>query len=393
MIVNDDLFDYIISNSDKYLHDLWADENNIGLFYDLLHLIKCDGYRKSISKETRVWPTVEEGTISPQEFQAAGIQRSCFFKGRQTKMHDEVPLKMFTPEHCHKLFDDEKYDLCLAILPSTYITEAVMNKEITREQRLNYLTIGFCILALFHRDLLREKTGGQSDSNIEGSDLTLYNLDYVKKYLSLAYSLSRQTYDGRCCRLGSLGTHLLEHFFGANRRLNNGNDTHQNFVRVIRFQLLSSFIQKEMNVNFTQKKRCGESGATISATTENISPITLSTALIIAFGFIFLTSAKHNSSETLSIVESMITNEEMISAEFLKQFLPVTRSAVRSKVPTLRNEGITMVGGKANDKRYARFSSLDHVFVSDDEEYSYSSDDDDYSDSSSSDYSSDSDDE
>ena len=80
-------------------------------------------------------------------------------------MHDDIPIQFFTPENCHKLFDNQDYDMCLALLPSTYILEAVMNESISRELRINYLTIGFCIIALYYDDALSRLNPVQSHSN------------------------------------------------------------------------------------------------------------------------------------------------------------------------------------------------------------------------------------
>ena len=80
----------------------------------------------------------------------------------------------------------------------------------------------------------------QSHQNNEGVPYCLFNIDFAVKYIGCAWSLSTPITDNRGVRIGSLGTHLLEHYFGSNRRLNNGNDTASNFIRTLKFQMLSS---------------------------------------------------------------------------------------------------------------------------------------------------------
>ena len=55
-----------------------------------------------------------------------------------------------------------------------------------------------------------------------------------------------------------------------NRRINNGNDSAENFERTIQFHLLSAKLQKELNLKVTQPKRISSSGVKLAGTKENI---------------------------------------------------------------------------------------------------------------------------
>ena len=84
----------------------------------------------------------------------------------------------------------------------------------------------------------------QSHRNNEGVPYCLFNIDFAVKYMGCAWSVSTPiTYD-RGVKICSLVTHLLEHYFGSNRRLNNGNNTASNLIRTINFQMLSSMVLK-----------------------------------------------------------------------------------------------------------------------------------------------------
>ena len=145
-----------------------------------------------------------------------------------------------------------------------------MNQSISRETRICYLTIGFCIMLLFYIAVRKNMTENQSFNDTENKAYSLFNLDFAKKYLVLAWSLTQQTSDPRCLQLVSLGTHFLEHFFGKNRRVNNGSDTAENFERAIQFHLLSSTLQKDLNIHTTQPKRVSSSGANFLQKPKNL---------------------------------------------------------------------------------------------------------------------------
>ena len=235
-----------------------------------------------------------------------------------------------------------------------------MREDITRDKRLEYLTIGFCIMALYHDDAIHNMSPEQNHRDIEGSSYSLFNSDYVKKYMSLAWSLARTMIDPRTMKLGSLGTHVLEHFFGNNRRINHGNDTAESFERTVAFQLLSTEIQNQMNLSIHQKKRVSTSGATLQETAPKyINPISLEDGMKIAYKLIRMTSVGSNfgSEYTRGIIASL-EGELDATPEELLSYLPALPAHEKSIVPSLNNIGVTKVGGLTNDKRNARHQEI-----------------------------------
>ena len=122
-----------------------ASQINRGLliYEDMLHLVKCDRYRKASGP--LICPTLYESkpTISAESFEKNGISKWIIYNCRYTKMDDTLPLKFFTYENiCHfrKL---GRFDLAFSLLPSTLLIEAVMNENYNniylynKKQRLN----------------------------------------------------------------------------------------------------------------------------------------------------------------------------------------------------------------------------------------------------------------
>ena len=369
--INEGIIEYLWGKQELPLSMAWEEYGFLCLFFDLLHLVKCDRYRKAKNNETCIWPTSEESSFTKEDFIEAGIQPECFIDSKASKMHDDIPLKLFTPEHCHMLFENEKYDLCLSLLPSTYVIEAVMNEELTREERIQYLTIGFCIVALYYDDAIHQLNESQSHKATEGSKITLFNLDYCKKYLSLCWSLSQPITEQKCVRLGSLGTHMLEHLFGYNRRMSRGDDTGKNFQRIIKTQLLSTAIEKEMNLNLPIYKRHHSSGAVCEEEDSEIEQTTIQQGFIIAAKLISLTSIgeEWGSELTRSMIDSLqdiVYNWDEVE---IKDFLPSLNKLQKQEVPSLKNIGASLKGGLSNLPRYSLHKQFDDLFdLTDDEE-------------------------
>ena len=357
------------------LSHLWEGKYCLLYFYDMLHLVKCDRYRKAKDKETCVWPTVEEATIHKSRYtefnemikekygrdkQSANehiIPEWLLNDSQEMKMHDDIPLKFFVPQYCHDLFEMKQYDLLLSILPSTYLIEAVMNETLTRDQRIQYLTIGFCIMVLFYYAVRDNKDENQKSDNIGNHPFTLFNEDFAKKYIVLAWSLVHPVADGRCVQLGALGTHFLEHFFGKNRRVNNGDDSNRNFERTVHFHILSSILQKDLNLKISQPKRLSSSGARINKDSE-LFEIPLIDGMTIAYNFIKLTGVDNIGCD---IGEALILSTGIeYSLEDLKNLLPILKTR-RTLIPTLKSEGASHVGGLSNMQRYASHAEIDHL--------------------------------
>ena len=369
--INENILEYLWDKSDLPIFLAWEEYGFLCLFYDLLHIVKCDRYRKAKDKETCVWPTAEEPTISKDEFIAEGIPSECFIDSHASKMHDDIPLKLFTPQNCHLLFDNNKFDLCLSLLPSTYAIEAVMNETLSREQRINYLTVGFCIVALYYDDAIHQINDCQSHVAIEGKAYSLFNIDFCKKYLALCWSLSQPITEHKCVRLGSLGTHMLEHLFGNNRRMSKGDDTGKNFRRIIKNQLLSTAIEKELNLNFPIYKRHHSSGAVCEEENGEITPINLQQGFIIASKLISLTSVGDNwgSDLTKSIIDSLQNKVYDWSVTNIKDFLPALDESIKTEIPSLKSIGASFKGGLSNLPRYNLHKQIDILFedLNDDE--------------------------
>lgn len=167
------------------------------IYEDMLHLIKCDRYRKSSG--ACLCPALynNEATISQKEFVDNGIPPWIMNNKRYSKMDDFLPIKLFTYYNIKHFRDMHRYDLAFSLIPSTLLVEAVLNEFYTREQRLHLLSIGFSLILIYYIEL-NEYTNNPhneqstSKSNGHGKCVTLFEKKHCVKYLSLCAALSYQ---------------------------------------------------------------------------------------------------------------------------------------------------------------------------------------------------------
>lgn len=236
------------------------------MYEDMLHLVKCDRYRKASG--AALCPTLYDAspTITRDSFEEAGIPRWIIDNNKYTKMDDSLPLKFFTLDNIERLRKQERHDLAFSLLPSTLLIEAVLNENYSREERLSLLSFGFSIIYIYYIEL-QDYTSNkyaqpQSTSKAKGKGkcVTLYEKKYCSKYLSLCAALSVQISQKNAIDLGALGSHYLEHFFGHVRRVSKGDDSADMFISKCNDAIMKHIISKKLEINTHEVKRVSSSG-------------------------------------------------------------------------------------------------------------------------------------
>jgi hypothetical protein len=64
-----------------------------------------------------------------------------------------------------------------------------------------------------------------------GFSMTLWSMEYCKKFLTLVAALADHMEHDDEVNLGAIGTHLLEHFFGEQRSVSHGDDPWARFEK------------------------------------------------------------------------------------------------------------------------------------------------------------------
>ena len=244
----------------KALHE--HDYTGLLVFEDLLHLAKCVRYRFICRSKLCPYPHASE-VVCVQDFEESGIVPWVLDSSQVRKMDDFLPLMMFTGENIFHALDIGKPSVFLCLLPVTLLISAVMETELTRKQRMNYLSQAWAMFWCYKQAYTKSlpHISKQKERKMKGSNeaMAIYDKNTCDKALSLCYALSKVIADSRPVHLGALGTHWLEHFFGNVRRLCNRNDCPGNFERSIRLLMLNkALLGNKERVN---SRRISDSGA------------------------------------------------------------------------------------------------------------------------------------
>ncbi|KAK8899123.1 hypothetical protein M9Y10_001424 [Tritrichomonas musculus] len=187
-------------------------------------------------------------------------------------MDDDLPLLFFSSENVETAMRIGRIDLLLALLPCYLLLSSVLSEGLNREQRLEKLNLGFSIALTYYKEYVNyDFTKGLQSRNRNGGNnrhMTLFDPIWLKKYLTLTYSLSKVLIDLDAVHLGSLGTHFLEHFFGMIRRFCSGNDSASSFDKAIDNILIIKLLQKEESGENNHSLRRSDSGARINKETK-----------------------------------------------------------------------------------------------------------------------------
>lgn len=237
------------------------------VFEDLLHLAKCVRYRFVCGSEFCPLPHFD-ATVSVQDFQEIGIPAWILDPSQVRKMDDFMPVMMFNVENFLSALDSGKPIVALALLPVTLLISAVMTSELTRTQRLDYLSRAWALFWCYKQaytccvpSIPQHVQGKMKGQN---KKMAIYDYNTLDKALSLCFALSRVIADSRQVHLGALGTHWLEHLFGNVRRLCQKNDCPANFERSILMIMLQKAIHQPNSLN-TNRSRLSDSGVRLPA--------------------------------------------------------------------------------------------------------------------------------
>ena len=177
----------------------------------------------------------------------------------------------------------ERFDLLLALLPSYLLINSVMSEHLTRAQRIEQLSSGFALVATYYNEYLIYdfQNGLQSSSRAGGKNnfMTLFDLIWMKKYMSLTLSLTKVLNDNREIHLGALGTHFLEHFFGMVRRFCHGNDSATSFQTSVENIIIFNLIQKENILEENKQPGRSDSGTYLDEETGKIVEVPINVCM------------------------------------------------------------------------------------------------------------------
>lgn len=333
-----------------------------------MHLVKCDRYRKVSGAE--ICPTLykDKPTISKDSYGQSGIPRWILDNKRYTKMDDTLPLKIFTFQNISHFRSIGRKDLAFSIMPSTLLIEAVLNEHYSKEQRLELLSYGFSIVYIYYIELLQYSSNENqmiqktSKAKGEGKCVTLYEKKFCQKYLTLCSSLSHQISQNGCVDLGALGSHHLEHFFGAIRRVSRGDDSADQFLNRCYDSILKHIISRNLDIDFNEMKRVSSSGVFLEEEEKGTSSDCIHKYIQVAW---CLYSDFRDKGEFFDMeLYKLATNEgkELYTEEeafgIIAEILECGQVEKKIKVISAKKERMIVRSGLINDKRLAEGNQI-----------------------------------
>jgi hypothetical protein len=184
---------------------------------DPKHLVKRLRYR-FVRSELSIGFGAENIPFSLTKIQAAGFLAPVVFENSAiTKMHDALPLQLFSPITFGWILATAGRELVSS--PWCLLTAALTLPHFNTKTRCHFLEIGFWFLSLYER--LMHQVGlprGITQKSVAGNRTSLYSNNQIRDGLNTFVSLISIIRESRTAlRLDRLGSDPLEHSFGQAR--------------------------------------------------------------------------------------------------------------------------------------------------------------------------------
>ena len=180
------------------LHQQQVD--SLMVFEDLLHFAECVRYRFDCVRRICPYPH-EHVAVSVQDFEGIGGFPWVLDNSQVRKMDDFLPIMLLNVDNFIRALDMGMPHVSLRFLPVTVMLSAVMNSELTRQQRLDYLSRAWdffwCYKQAYRNSLPEIPRHKTSKTKGQNQFMAIYDFNTLDKALSLCYSLSRVIADRR----------------------------------------------------------------------------------------------------------------------------------------------------------------------------------------------------
>ena len=276
---------------DLPLQSMYSTSNIKQIFYDTLHIGKNLRYYLANGVPKCLWLTTQEPTITKEGFISCGLNEQYFSNSLESKLYDFYPREIFTPSSIAACIDKNRYDLAFSLLPMTLLFESVFNASLSRDIRLQYLSIAHAIMLIYIRDFdsykryhIKDKTFQKENNGKNVTKQVLYQKKLVVKFLMLTYGLAKHISNGTPIHIGALGTHKLEHWFGNLRRSAQGNDSPEKFNQIVKKTVLHNYLCHDLNIDTKSEKR-SDSGTKLFDS-KKVESIAFGKAIFIAYKII-----------------------------------------------------------------------------------------------------------
>lgn len=273
--------------TDQTLSECFEEFMETLVFYDPLHNGKNNRYFLSDPEFLFFWVDEESTKYNVDDLKAI-IDPNLLSTSEITKMDDNLALKLFSEKNIHSCIQNKRMDLAFALLPTTLLFQAIFKEELSRAERIRRLSIGFALILLYAYDSkqhLIEKGYTQREykdrNKHRGS--RIWPSTFCGKYLEMIFGTVKVLCENTKIHMGSLGSHLIEHWFGLIRKLTQQNYELSAFFDATRKTILYNTLCSELGVNTKIEKRMSDSGVKIMQENEELDLRPLGYYICIAY--------------------------------------------------------------------------------------------------------------
>lgn len=183
---------------------------------DPLHVLKRGRYKLISKKVCTLEKNSPSVSINNSIKEVLNLPSEVFLNSRFTKMHDDLPLKLFDIKVFQLLEEMGIYSTSSYYLPYTLLILSISNENITIDDRVDFLEI-ISYYMNFYKQLTKSvKNVCPQKSN--NSCIIMFDNQMIDDLISTCVSINSfiELFSGSIC-LNRLGTNALEHHFGLMR--------------------------------------------------------------------------------------------------------------------------------------------------------------------------------
>ena len=200
-----------------------ANFHSLRICSDLLHILKRMRYRivKNYDKIAIGFDSEKKfNYLSLKDLLKHKVPSVVFSNSLFTKMHDSLPLQLFSLETLKILFDNQIWDTIIIFIPWIIIVIAINNPDISSNLTYDLLEISFYYLYNYlyiymqHHDEISQVL---SDRRTKTKSMLMYSPMLIKETLNALHSILMILTTENNVSIRRLGTTPLEHTFGITR--------------------------------------------------------------------------------------------------------------------------------------------------------------------------------
>lgn len=222
---------------------------------DPLHLIKRGRYRLLSHKLVLLKRKEEELKIDYMK-QILNLPSIVFDNHVYTKMHDVLPIKLFSIKNFDNLLYSELYKESAYFLPFVLLIEAVSDENLTIDERVDFIEI-MCFYCQYFKQMYNQLKKGEEAYQIGSAKCILFDMNLIDDLISTGLVINSilNNFYG-LVSLNRIGTNPLEHHFGLLRIRCKFQHNFDRFIREEKkVELLSEIEQMTIDNIVSERKK------------------------------------------------------------------------------------------------------------------------------------------